>query len=124
MAALSQSSGAPPERGGRAAASAPSGGAAGKTGQGAASALAQLLQDSGAAPPGPLFAHNAAMTEQELTEAVRQACIQAALDAYEDAGISGLCAEGRWEAAISAMQSLDLKPIARGAGGPDTAQRR
>jgi hypothetical protein len=47
-----------------------------------------------------------------LAEAVRQACIEAALAAYEDAGISGLCAEGRWEAAISALQSLDVKRIA------------
>lgn len=46
-----------------------------------------------------------------LAEAVRQACIEAALAAYEDAGIAGLCAEGRWEAAISALQSLDVKRI-------------
>jgi hypothetical protein len=58
------------------------------------------------------------MSQQEFAEAVRQACIQAALDAYEDAGISGLCAEGRWEAAIGAMQSLDLKQLpAAQAGG-------
>jgi hypothetical protein len=44
-------------------------------------------------------------------EAARQACIAAALAAYEDAGLLGLCAEGRWEAAVSAMQSLDLGPI-------------
>lgn len=44
-----------------------------------------------------------------LAENVRKACIEAALAAYEDAGISGLCAEGRWEAAVSAMQSLDLR---------------
>jgi hypothetical protein len=45
-------------------------------------------------------------------EVVRQACIEAALAAYEDAGISGLCAEGRWEAAVSAMQSLDVRRLA------------
>lgn len=39
--------------------------------------------------------------------ATRDACVQAALDAWEDAGIRGLCAEGRWEAAIGAMESLD-----------------
>jgi len=39
---------------------------------------------------------------------VRDACIKAALDGYADAGISGLCAEGRWEAAISAIEMLDL----------------
>lgn len=47
-----------------------------------------------------------------LAEAVRQACIEAALAAYEDAGIAGLCAEGRWEAAISALQSLDVNRLA------------
>lgn len=46
-----------------------------------------------------------------VAETVRKACIHAALAAYEDAGISGLCAEGRWEAAVSAMQSLDLRAL-------------
>jgi pentatricopeptide repeat protein len=27
--------------------------------------------------------------------------------AYEDAGISGLCAEGRWEMALDALRSID-----------------
>jgi len=49
-------------------------------------------------------------------EAVRRACIEAALAAYEDAGISGLCAEGRWEAAVGAIQSLDLNRVAAEAG--------
>lgn len=55
-----------------------------------------------------------------LAEAVRQACIEAALAAYEDAGIAGLCAEGRWEAAIGALQSLDVKAIvaAQASGSP------
>lgn len=57
------------------------------------------------------------MTDHELMEAVRRACIEAALAAYEDAGISGLCAEGRWEAAVGAIQSLDLKQVTAGAGG-------
>jgi hypothetical protein len=100
----------------------------GKSGHGAASALAQLLnehQPARTAKPGPhAFAHNPHMTpEQELVEAVRQACIQAALDAYEDAGISGLCAEGRWEAAISAIQSLDIKRIATRPGAPESGSR-
>ena len=47
----------------------------------------------------------------QVAEAARQACIAAALAAYEDAGVLGLCAEGRWEAAVSAMQSLDVKDI-------------
>jgi len=53
-----------------------------------------------------------------VAEAVRQACIEAALAAYEDAGIAGLCADGRWEAAVSAMQSLDLERVARAATPP------
>lgn len=42
-------------------------------------------------------------------ERVRQACLAAALQAWEDAGCLGLCAEGRWEAAVSAVRSLDLQ---------------
>ena len=51
-----------------------------------------------------------------VADAARQACIAAALAAYEEAGVLGLCHEGRWEAAVSAMQSLDMKHIA-GPGG-------
>ena len=46
-----------------------------------------------------------------LADSVRDSCIDAALRAYEDAGISGLCAEGRWELAIQAMRCLDLGSI-------------
>ena len=45
---------------------------------------------------------------EDLGEAVRGACVLAALRAYEDAGMQGLCLEGRWEAAVSAMRDLDL----------------
>lgn len=41
-------------------------------------------------------------------EKVRNACIEAALDGYEDASISGLCGEGALEVAISAMRRVDL----------------
>ena len=47
----------------------------------------------------------------QRAEAVRQACIAAALQAYEDAGISGLCHEGRWEYAVDAMRGLPLRPL-------------
>jgi hypothetical protein len=47
----------------------------------------------------------------QRAEAVRQACIAAALQAYEDAGVSGLCHEGRWEYAVDAMRSLLLRPL-------------
>lgn len=47
----------------------------------------------------------------ELAEAVRAACLRAVLDAYENAGISGLCGEGRWEMAIQELRNLDLRPV-------------
>jgi hypothetical protein len=43
-----------------------------------------------------------------IAEAVRRACLEAAQDAYEQAGISGLCAEGRWEVALDAIRQLDV----------------
>jgi hypothetical protein len=46
-----------------------------------------------------------------LAEAIRTACLEAALRAYEDAGISGLCEEGRWECAVQAIQGLDLTAL-------------
>ncbi len=49
--------------------------------------------------------------ERRLAEAVRQACIAAALAGFEEAGISGLCLEGRWECAVSAMRSVDLDAL-------------
>lgn len=47
-------------------------------------------------------------------ESIRRALIEAAQAAYEDAGIQGLCEEGRWEAAVSAMRALDLGATAPG----------
>ena len=63
---------------------------------------------------------NDAMTDGwNHAEAVRGALIEAALVAYEDAGLSGLCAEGRWEAAVAAMRSLDVAATASlGTGQP------
>lgn len=49
--------------------------------------------------------------DEDLAEAVRQACVSAALLAHEDAGIQGLCPEGRWETAVSAMRNLDLRRL-------------
>lgn len=55
--------------------------------------------------------------DRRLAERVRAACIEAALAGYEDAAISGLCGEGAWEAAISAIRRLDLERLL----DPDTA---
>ena len=53
------------------------------------------------------------MNQQDLkrrvAEAVREACLKAAQEAYENAGISGLCDEGRWECAMDAIRTLDLE---------------
>lgn len=49
--------------------------------------------------------------QHELAERIRQALIQTAQDAHEDAGIRGLCCEGAWEAAINALRRVDLAPI-------------
>ncbi len=46
-----------------------------------------------------------------VAEAVRSACIAAALAGYENAAISGLCHEGAWEAAIGAMRMLDVEKL-------------
>ena len=42
----------------------------------------------------------------ELAENVRRACVEAAIDGYERAAMSGLCHEGAWDAAISAMRMV------------------
>ena len=47
-------------------------------------------------------------TASMVAETVRASCLDAALKAYEDAGICGLCAEGRWEAALAAIRNLEL----------------
>ena len=57
----------------------------------------------------------AAMSEQDLkrrlADIVRDACLKAAREAYENAGISGLCEEGRWECAVDAIRALDLEAV-------------
>jgi len=52
-----------------------------------------------------------------LAETVRAACLDAAMLAYEDAGIRGLCAEGRWEAALAAMPRLELSGVLESEAG-------
>lgn len=47
-----------------------------------------------------------------LAEKIRAACIQAAIEGYENAAISGLCSEGAFESAISAIRMLDVGAVA------------
>jgi hypothetical protein len=46
-----------------------------------------------------------------LAEAVRAACVETAVLAYEDAGLRGLCQDGRWEHALAAIRHLDLRTV-------------
>lgn len=43
---------------------------------------------------------------EQLAEAVRDRCLQELLQAWEEAGISGLCGEGRWEVAVGRLRGL------------------
>ena len=48
---------------------------------------------------------------RDLAEAVRQACIDAALAGHESASRAGLCEEGAWEAAVSAIRMAPLDDV-------------
>ena len=48
-----------------------------------------------------------------LAARVRAACVRTAIEAYEDAGVRGLCDEGRWEYAVDAIRRLDLAALLR-----------
>ena len=54
---------------------------------------------------------NTRIEARRMAEAVRSACIAAALNGYENAAINGLCHEGAWEAAIGAMRMLDVEKL-------------
>ena len=55
-----------------------------------------------------------------VARSIRDACIAAAKQGYENAAISGLCEEGALEAAISAIHMLDLEAAIRSAGKPQS----
>lgn len=60
-------------------------------------------------------------TTTALAAAVRDACARAVIDAYEDAGMQGLCAEGRFEAAVGAIERVDLAAIVDARARADAA---
>jgi len=53
------------------------------------------------------------MELEDLAKRIRDACLEALLQAYEDAGIQGVCAEGRWEVAVGALKTVELAPLLR-----------
>ena len=48
---------------------------------------------------------------RQLAEQIRTALLNAALTAYDEAAMQGLCAEGAWEVAVGAMRALDLSRV-------------
>jgi uncharacterized protein YeaO (DUF488 family) len=69
-------------------------------------------RDARANDEPPMTERTRALTDQlALAAAIRTACVEAALQAYDDAGIQGLCEEGRWECAITAVRRLDLQTL-------------
>lgn len=47
----------------------------------------------------------------EIGGVVRLACIEAAKEGFRNASMAGLCREGAMEAAVSAIQSLDIERL-------------
>jgi hypothetical protein len=48
---------------------------------------------------------------ERLAEEVRAGVVQSALTAYEDASMQGLCCEGAWEVALTAMRRVNLQHL-------------
>ena len=48
---------------------------------------------------------------RRLRAYTREACLEAALEAYEDASIRGLCAEGAWECAVGAIKAVSPETV-------------
>ena len=53
------------------------------------------------------------MDPEDLAKRIRDAYLHAVVQAYEDAGVQGLCAEGRWEAVVSALRTVELASLLR-----------
>jgi hypothetical protein len=51
------------------------------------------------------------MNLEDLAKRIRETCLDAIVQAYEDAGMQGLCADGRWEVALGALRTLDLTSV-------------
>ena len=46
-----------------------------------------------------------------VASAVLSECQNALISGYEQAGFSGLCGEGRWEAALGSLASIEVKQV-------------
>jgi hypothetical protein len=45
---------------------------------------------------------------RQIAENTRQACLEAAIRAYEEAKLRGMCLDGAWEYALDAIRDLEL----------------
>ncbi|MFZ0612813.1 MAG: hypothetical protein WAM73_11290 [Desulfobacterales bacterium] len=61
------------------------------------------------------------MNELKFAEAVRKCCLQILRRSWEEAGISGLCHEGRWEYAIDVLQNLAVENLLKEIAGSDSS---
>jgi hypothetical protein len=46
-----------------------------------------------------------------IAESTKAACLKAAIEAYEDAKMRGLCQEGAWDLAVDAIKTLDVEQV-------------
>ena len=60
----------------------------------------------------------------EFAEAVRKTCLEILQRSYEEAGISGLCHEGRWEYALDVLHGLSIENLLKNISRPDRPSRR
>ena len=44
----------------------------------------------------------------DIAQIIKAACVQAAIEGYQNAAISGLCHEGACEASVSAIRMVDV----------------
>ncbi len=63
------------------------------------------------------------MSERELAEKVRRACVEAAIEGYDYARMSGLCQQGAWDVALDRMRSLDIDRVLAEAGQSPSADQ-
>lgn len=47
----------------------------------------------------------------KIAESIKDACIRVAQEGFRDASMSGLCMEGAMEAALSAIQKLNVENV-------------
>jgi pentatricopeptide repeat protein len=62
--------------------------------------------------------------ELKLAESVRKACLENLQRSYEEAGISGLCHEGRWEYALDVLRNLSMENLLKDISRPHRPSRR